>query len=457
MEQSLNFSMQPVDAVRHEVERRLAAYEIDHAARLLLRSLLPIVSEAIPDYVSRNLARAIKQQPELKERIEALLPDLQEAEQHHFIVLFGGRFDEDYIRSLTHVRSVEARSGLGTRARNAISMRLLQPIGTALARRHRFNPLQVGKGLEIIGRALTFDINASMSLDKAESQAIIQANQSRIEQATASFRSEVSQVKASIQNAVETLIEAADRSSRTALSAKSEAETMGRSWSKARESATQTAAATEELSVAIRDISDRAAASLDITARGVEDARTLMVAVRELASVSGQIGTIVNLISNIAAQTNLLALNATIEAARAGEAGRGFAVVASEVKMLANQTAQATSDIAAHIASLQTAAAGCDQRANSIAATIADIEQTTSNIAEAVSQQREVTDSIALDASSVASVADVAETSSGSVIRIMNEVDAGFDSACSTAEELLARAHNLDHELESFLQKLASA
>lgn len=63
------------------------------------------------------------------------------------------------------------------------------------------------------------------------------------------------------------------------------------------------------------------------------------------AKVVDQIGVLAESIMNITGQTNLLALNASIEAARAGEAGKGFAVVADEIRVLAEQSKDAVSNI----------------------------------------------------------------------------------------------------------------
>ncbi len=90
------------------------------------------------------------------------------------------------------------------------------------------------------------------------------------------------------------------------------------------------AAASEELSSSITEISRQVSQSAKIAGHAVDEANQTNHSVQGLAEAAQKIGDVVKLINDIAGQTNLLALNATIEAARAGEAGKGFAVVASK-------------------------------------------------------------------------------------------------------------------------------
>jgi methyl-accepting chemotaxis protein len=65
----------------------------------------------------------------------------------------------------------------------------------------------------------------------------------------------------------------------------------------------------------------------------------------DLGRKSQQIGTVLDIVSELAEQTNIVAINATIEASGAGEAGRRFSVVADEIRKLADRVTTSTKEI----------------------------------------------------------------------------------------------------------------
>ncbi|GIJ55828.1 methyl-accepting chemotaxis protein [Virgisporangium aurantiacum] len=152
-----------------------------------------------------------------------------------------------------------------------------------------------------------------------------------------------------------------------------------------------TAAGGTEMGTSIEEIARNAAEAVRVVNEAVTMATRANGIMTELGASSGEISTVVKLITTIAEQTNLLALNATIEAARAGDAGKGFAVVASEVKDLAQETARATDEIARRVTAIQDGTSGAVTAIGEMTTVIERINEFQTLIAAAVEQQSATT------------------------------------------------------------------
>jgi methyl-accepting chemotaxis protein len=217
------------------------------------------------------------------------------------------------------------------------------------------------------------------------------------------------------------------------------------------------AAASNELSQSIVEISRRVQESNGVTADAVRQADATDERMTELSAAGDRIGHVVKLITSIAEQTNLLALNATIEAARAGDAGRGFAVVAQEVKTLAGQTAKATEEISAHIVNMQRATRESVNAIKAIGLTIERISGITTSISSAVEQQGTATQSIAEGVQAAASgTLDVADNIER-VAKNARETGTTSGLMLKSAQELSDVSTHLKDEVEEFLDSVRAA
>ncbi|MGH1404894.1 MAG: methyl-accepting chemotaxis protein [Alphaproteobacteria bacterium] len=197
------------------------------------------------------------------------------------------------------------------------------------------------------------------------------------------------------------------------------------------------AAATEELSASVNEISNQVTNSVTTVASAVEEARRSEELVASLVNAAAKIGEVTSLISDIADQTNLLALNATIEAARAGEAGKGFAVVASEVKSLAAETAKATEEISSQIGGIQEVSSSTADAIRKITDVIANVNEISTAISGAVEQQSSATQEVSSNIIGVQASANETGQSSAAMLEV--------------AKDLSTRSEELQDRVDRFL------
>jgi len=214
------------------------------------------------------------------------------------------------------------------------------------------------------------------------------------------------------------------------------------------------ASAAQEMTASIAEIGQQASESQRITSAAMQQSDEVVEKVAELRTAAEQIGTVVDLISNIAGQTNLLALNATIEAARAGDAGKGFAVVASEVKSLAQQTAKATEQIGGQIGTMQDATVRASEAIQGIAGTVREVNDIAMTIAAAVVQQSAATQEIARSVELVSNNTSIVASSMGQVQTAVNANGETAVQVGKIAAALSTESGTLSAEVKDFLSAL---
>ena len=326
--------------------------------------------------------------------------------------------------------------------------------------------------LDLVSKGdISKDVHAENAIRKDEIGDLARALHTTIE----SLRKLVGEMSQGIHTVASSATQLSAASSQTANSVKSMAEksstvaaaaeescatttAVSSSMERASANLTSVAGATEEMSSTVAEIASNSEKARVISEKAMAQAQTISTIMAELGRAAQEIGKVTETITDISAQTNLLALNATIEAARAGTAGKGFAVVANEIKELAKQTSEATEDIKAKIAGVQSSTTGAVETIETITGVIKEIGNTVASTAAAIEEQATVTKNVAGEIAQATAVVrevndQVAQTATvsrsiASDIATVNSATAGIREGGEQVETSAGELSRLSEQLK---------
>ncbi len=189
-----------------------------------------------------------------------------------------------------------------------------------------------------------------------------------------------------------------------------------------------------------RIIGETVAGMMHISA-AVHDASA---AIESLGEQSRQITSVVQVIKEVADQTNLLALNAAIEAARAGESGRGFAVVADEVRKLAERTSKSTMEISAMVDGIQTRTDDAVREIKDVVSRVNEGQELAGQAGGKIAEIREHSSKVAASFSDITHALREQDTTSQDIAHSVENIARIADDNLTTAKSMATDVERLN-------------
>jgi methyl-accepting chemotaxis protein len=244
--------------------------------------------------------------------------------------------------------------------------------------------------------------------------------------------------------------EAVDQVATSARQISSSAQLVAQGASEQASSLEETSSSLEEISSQTRQNADNtqqarglAQVAYDAAQKGNAAMGRMTGAMKAIKKASGDTGSIIKDINEIAFQTNLLALNAAVEAARAGDAGRGFAVVAEEVRnlaMRAKEAAKKTEDLIAQSVRLS-------EEGETISR---EVSGKLSEIGEVVKKVTDIASEIAAASDEQARGIGLVNNSVADMDKVVQQAAANSEETSAAVQELSSRALELAAMISRF-------
>jgi methyl-accepting chemotaxis protein len=176
----------------------------------------------------------------------------------------------------------------------------------------------------------------------------------------------------------------------------------------------------------------------------------------DLGRKSQQIGSIVDIINELAEQTNILAINATIEAAGAGDNGRRFAVVADEIRKLADRVGGSTKDIRSLIEEIRTAVnatimatEGGTKAVDAGTQAFSEVTNSLNQITAMLGTTSEAAREIELSTKQQTTAVEQVNGAVTNVAQVSKEAEASTAQALQTASQLATLSRDLSRLIQS--------